>query len=94
MGNIIGFLRLMIEIAQDSLYSVRVRTWGMEARKMNRAEIIASTRTGAARVAAKTVGVTPRQKKHMARIAELKRRIDLEKKINEEALTPPVALSA
>ena len=55
---------------------------------MTRSEIIANTKTGAARAASGKFGVTPRQSKHVARMAELKKRIQRDEKHNEDAFAP------
>jgi|NGEPerStandDraft_6_1074524.scaffolds.fasta_scaffold351178_2 hypothetical protein len=61
---------------------------------MTRAQIIAVTKAGAKRAQTAGFAATPIQGRHAKRLAELKRRLEADKKHNEEALSLPVLLRA
>jgi hypothetical protein len=61
---------------------------------MTREQIIAVAKAGAKRAASDGFAVTPAQPRHLKRLAELKKRAELDKKHNDEAFSAPVLLRA
>lgn len=61
---------------------------------MTREKIIAITKLGAKRAAAKGFAATPIQSRHAKRLAELKKRAEEDRKHNEEAFALQVRMIA
>jgi hypothetical protein len=61
---------------------------------MTREQIIAAAKAGGRRATSKGFAATPVQQRHKKRLEELKRRAELDRKQNEEALRERVHLSA
>ena len=57
---------------------------------MTREQIIAVTKAGAKRAASEGFAVTPIQPRHVKRLAELKKRAEVDKKHNYEAFAAPL----
>jgi hypothetical protein len=61
---------------------------------MTREQIIAITKAGARRSVSEGFAVSPIQPRHLARLAELKRRAEIDKEHNDHALSGPIRLTA